>query len=257
MSNTFDSFEEFVTRLEEIEQMGYVKTHRSGNTGIGKTLEDVLDIEENNIPGPDAAGVELKSARRNSGSMMTLFTKEPPQGSRELWASSLVDEYGYVDDEGRPALKITLYVDTYNNQGFRTITNERGVHIEHEDDGIIATYPLDYLRDTYIEKVPEMVLVEADTQTIDDDEHFWYNEAYYLEGFDAEEFLNLIRESIIKIDLRMHVRDSGGARNHGTAFRIKDTSKLDRAFETRSKLIDGIGRDATVTEDPQQGLSDF
>ncbi|MBP1986981.1 MvaI/BcnI family restriction endonuclease [Halolamina salifodinae] len=257
MHGNFESFDEFVEKLEEIENMGYVKSHRSGNTGIGKTLEDLLGIEENNIPGPDAAGVELKSARRDSGSMMTLFTKEPPRGSRELWASSLVEKYGYEDDDGRPALKVTLYVDEYNNQGFRTVTNEEGVHIEHEDDGIIATYPLDYLRDTYEEKFPEMVLVEADTQTIDGDEYFWYNEAFYLEGFDAAEFLNLIRESIIKIDLRMHLRDSGGARNHGTAFRIKDTSKLDRAFETRSQLIDGIGRDATVTEDPQQGLSDF
>jgi len=189
--------------------------------------------------------------------MMTLFTKEPPRGSRELWASSLVEKYGYEDDDGRPALKITLSIDEFNNQGFRTVTDEDGVHIEHEDDGIIATYPLDLLQETYEEKFPEMVLIEAATQTIDGDEHFWYNEAYYLDGFDGDEFLNLIRESIITIDLRMHLRDSGGARNHGTAFRIKDTSKLDRAFDTRTQLLDGVGRDATVTESPQQGLSDF
>ena len=253
----YNNFEEFVERLQEIESMGYVETHRAGNTGIGKTLEDLLGIEENNIPGPDAVGVELKSARRNSGSMMTLFTKEPPRGSRELWASSLVERYGYEDDDGRPALKITLHIDEFNNQGFRTVTDEEGVHIEHNEDGVIATYPLDYLSDTYEAKFPEMVLVEADTQTIDGDEHFWFNEGYYLEGFNGKEFLNLIKESVIKIDLRMHLRDSGGARNHGTGFRIRDTSKLDRAFETRSKLIDGIGRDAGVTEDPQQGLNDF
>jgi hypothetical protein len=253
----YDSFEEFVERLQAIESMGYVETHRASDTGIGKTLEDLLGIEENNIPGPDAAGVELKSARRNSGSMVTLFTKEPPRGSRELWASSLVEKYGYEDDDGRPALKITLHVDEFNNQGFRVITDEEGVHIEHEDDGVIATYPLDYLQDAYESKFPELVLVEADTQTIDGDEYFWFNEGFYLEGFNREEFLNLIRESIIKIDLRMHLRESGGARNHGTAFRIKDTSKLDRAFETRSQLIDGVGRDATVTEDPQQGLFDL
>jgi len=48
----YDNFEEFVERLQEIESMGYVETHRAGNTGIGKTLEDLLGIEENNIPGP-------------------------------------------------------------------------------------------------------------------------------------------------------------------------------------------------------------
>jgi hypothetical protein len=38
-----------------------VETHRAGSTGIGKTLEDLLGIEENNVPGPDAVGVELQT----------------------------------------------------------------------------------------------------------------------------------------------------------------------------------------------------
>jgi len=54
-----------------------VRTHRSGNTGIGKTLEDLLGIEENNIPGPDGAMIELKSSRKSATSMMSLFTKSP------------------------------------------------------------------------------------------------------------------------------------------------------------------------------------
>ena len=36
-------------KLEEIKKMGFVETHRSGNTGIGKTLEDLLKIKENNF----------------------------------------------------------------------------------------------------------------------------------------------------------------------------------------------------------------
>ena len=45
-------------KLKEIKKMGYVKTHRAGNTGIGKTLEDLLGIKENNIPGPNARMIE-------------------------------------------------------------------------------------------------------------------------------------------------------------------------------------------------------
>ena len=45
--------------------------------GIGKTLEDLLGIKENNFPGPDGITTELKSARKNSKSMLTLFTKSP------------------------------------------------------------------------------------------------------------------------------------------------------------------------------------
>ena len=253
----YEDFDEFVEALEEIEQLGYIETHRSGNTGIGKTLEDLLGIEENNDQLTDAVGVELKAGRRDSGSRMTLFTKEPPRGSRELWASSLVEKYGYSDEKDRPALKITLHTDEFNNQGFRVVTDPDGVHIEHQEDGIIATYPTDYLKEAYEDKVPEMVIVDADRRNIDGNEYFWYNEAYHLHSFDAEDFLDLIKESIIKIELRMHLRDSGGARNHGTAFRIRDKSKLEKAFEHRDQLLDGTGRNPDITENPQKGLGDF
>ena len=47
------TFDELVEGIKELKEHGFVKTHRSGNTGIGKTLEDLLGIEENNITGPD------------------------------------------------------------------------------------------------------------------------------------------------------------------------------------------------------------
>ena len=75
------TFDELVDGIKELKKRGFIKTHRSGNTGIGKTLEDELGIEENNFPGPDGITTELKSARKNSKSMLTLFTKSPdPHG---------------------------------------------------------------------------------------------------------------------------------------------------------------------------------
>ncbi len=66
--------------------MGWIKTHRSGNTGIGKTLEDLLGITENNIQGPDFGSYELKSGRINSNSMLTLMTKSPePRGINSVF----------------------------------------------------------------------------------------------------------------------------------------------------------------------------
>lgn len=43
-----NTIEEFIEAFTAIKQMGWIRTHRSGNTGIGKTLEDLLDIQENN-----------------------------------------------------------------------------------------------------------------------------------------------------------------------------------------------------------------
>lgn len=232
-----DTFEEFVNRLQEIEQMGYVETHRAGNTGIGKTLEDLLGIEENNIPGPDAVGVELKSTRRQSHNLTTLFTKEPPRDKRSLWNQDLVRNLGYVDDKDRQALKTTIEPDSPNSLGFFLTYDGMSVSVSHEEYGICATYPLDLLQDTFEGKMPELVMVVADSKKVDGREHFHYNEAYHLDGFDGDHFLELMRDGVITLDLRMHIKDNGNIRNRGTAWRILDDNRLDEAFAERTSLL--------------------
>lgn len=76
------NYNEFLKRITEIKEMNYVRSHRKGDTGIGKTIEDLLGITENNIAGPDFSIYELKSGRKDSSSMLTLFTKTPmPKGA--------------------------------------------------------------------------------------------------------------------------------------------------------------------------------
>jgi len=48
--------ENLIAELHKIAQMGWVENVRHGNAGgIGNTLEDLLGIEENNLPIPNAA----------------------------------------------------------------------------------------------------------------------------------------------------------------------------------------------------------
>lgn len=235
-------FEDFVGKLKEISKKGFVETHRNADTGVGKTLEDLLGIEENNVPGPDTAGVELKSVRKSSGSLTSLFTKEPPKGSeyRPFWSQKMVNELGYEDDKGRQALKVTIRPDEPNNRGFYLDYTEDSIKIVHEDVGTCAIYPIDWLREKFEDKFPQMVMVFADNEMRDGREYFHYTDAYHLDGFDGDEFLNLMREGIITVDLRMHLKESGANRNRGTAWRIMDESKLDRAFSERTPLLDDI-----------------
>ena len=39
--------------LKALKELGWIKSNRKHNTGIGKTLEDYLKIKENNIALPD------------------------------------------------------------------------------------------------------------------------------------------------------------------------------------------------------------
>ncbi len=238
MNSEPSSFEDLIERLQKIKDMGYVETHRRGNTGIGKTLEDLLGIKENNVPSPNAVGIELKSTRRESNNLNTLFTKEPPRDKRDIWNQDLVKELGYVDSKGREALKVTIEVDDPNNQGFYLSYDDDTVYVNHEDYGTCAEYPISLLRETFTQKLPALLLIIADVKKQDGKEHFWYNEGYLLSDFDADEFLKLMRESIITLDLRMHVKESGNIRNRGTAWRILNEAHLERAYSNKLEVFD-------------------
>ena len=55
------TLEDFIREFTKIKGMGWIQTHRSGPTGIGKTLEDLLGIPENNLDQPDFGDYELST----------------------------------------------------------------------------------------------------------------------------------------------------------------------------------------------------
>jgi hypothetical protein len=74
-----------ITELKNIASRGWIENQRHGNQGgIGNTLEDLLGITENNLPIPNAAEWELKSQRRNTSSLTTLFHTEPSPRAMKL-----------------------------------------------------------------------------------------------------------------------------------------------------------------------------
>lgn len=62
-------------RLCDLNDQGFVKSKRTGPTGIGYTLENWLDVTENNLPIPDIDGqIEIKATRSSTNKLITLFT---------------------------------------------------------------------------------------------------------------------------------------------------------------------------------------
>lgn len=107
------TLDEFIKKYQEICNMGWIKTHRSGPTGIGKTLEDLLGIKENNSGEPDFGDYELKSCRVESNSMLTMFTKAPQPAKSNTY---LRLKYGYCSDayfNNEKVLHSTLSADRF------------------------------------------------------------------------------------------------------------------------------------------------
>lgn len=87
-------------KLKEISKKGWIKNQRKGNSGgIGNTLEDLLGIEENNLPIPNAAEWELKAQRTNTTALTTLFHIEPSPRAVKFVPQILLPLYGWTHQE--------------------------------------------------------------------------------------------------------------------------------------------------------------
>jgi len=225
-------------KLKKIKRQGFIKTHRVGDTGVGKTLEDLLGIQENNIPLHDIAGVaELKAYRKDATSMLTLFTLEPlPKGGDR--DRLLLDNFGYSkrDNQRSKELHSTLSCKRYNNQNLKISVEKDKIKVKGKGKRLNIYWGIESVKKKFYNKLPALIYVLADSKIIDSAEHFHFNEAYLLSGFDFEKFKKMVKKDKIVVDFRMYYRSNGSIRNHGTAFRVKINS-LYNAFKNKVKLI--------------------
>ena len=231
MDNNF-TLEEFISRFRVIKNMGWVKTHRTGRTGIGKTLEDLLEIAENNIQGPDFGEYELKSARKNSNSMLTLITKSPDTRSAN---TILRLKYGYSSgayDNDEKVLHSTLNAVTFTQiadtgHALKITPIDDKLYIEDENGMTDVFWSVDVLKRQLDKKLgTKFLYVKADSRGTGENEEFFYESAFLVEGFSAEKIIELLLQGSIYVDLRIGQyhggKNNGKTHDHGTGLRIKE-----------------------------------
>jgi len=229
---------QLIDRLKKIKKMGFIKTHRANDTGIGKTLEDLLDITENNLRLPDVGEIELKAKRIESQSMLTLATKSPePKGINRI----LFEKYKYKDKEGCYNLHSTVYGSRYNPQGFKINLRDGKLILENKQK-IECFYPISIFQDVLVSKSNKILLVFAKTKgerkTIN--EQFHFAEAYLLSDLNIGKFKKAIQQDKLKVDIRIGAyrsgRNKGKYHDHGTGFRINKRDFL-LLFDKYKQLI--------------------
>lgn len=244
--NSIYTIEEFIERFTSIKNMGWIKTHRVGRTGIGKTLEDLLGITENNIQGPDFGEYELKSARKNSNSMLTLITKSPDTKSAN---TALRLNYGYCSgayDNNEKVLHATLNAISFapiakTGHKLKVTPLEDKIFVEDENGLTDVYWSVDILERQLNKKLgTKFVYVKADSRGTGVDEEFYFESAYLVEGFSAEKIINLLRDGLIYVDLRIgqyHGGDNNGkTHDHGTGLRIKEKDQS-LLFDKITKIV--------------------
>lgn len=229
----------FSEKLYKISQHGYISTLRKGDAGVGQTLRQLLGLTENNLILSDIEDeIYLKSFRKNTTSMITLFTKEPLSNIGRGRDKYILENFGSssIDINKKLDLYTTISSTAYNAQGFILHVEESNLRLSHKSIPLDVYWPYELLKQVFEEKFSSLIIVLADAIGEDFDESFHYNEAYYLKGFSFNGFISAIKDGYIKIDLRMHMRSNNVVRNHGTAFRIVKTN-LCSCFDFKQRIL--------------------
>lgn len=239
-------------KLAEIKLMGWVKNKRPGNAGgVGNTLEDLLNVAENNLQLPDFGDWELKSQRAKTGSLLTLFHSEPLPRKARIVPKILLPMYGWPHQEAgttypsnEKSFRQTINATTVSDRGFTVnidrnsqcifisfdfskIDNRHAAWREFVRNGVgigdIQPNPYWKFEDISKKlsaKLNNLMYVQADTKRVHGEEFFKYNKMEAYVDPTLERFLSLVEEGEIYIDF-----DARTGHNHGTKFRIKPAAK--------------------------------
>lgn len=206
---------EFQQEFQLLKSKGFVKSLRTGPTGIGFTFETLMGLDENNLALPDIDGMEIKAHRDNSNSMITLFTF-----NRNVWQIDPLEairKYGSRDSNGRLGMYYTMSL-TPNSRGLFLIVSDKEMSVQHTSGEIIATWQLASLAKRFSKKIPALLFISAHTEERDGVEYFHFYRGRLMSETSQDLLPELFKAGNLLVDLRLHDKETS-ARNHGTAFR--------------------------------------
>lgn len=237
-----------IEEFRKVKDLGFVKSNRKNNTGIGKTFEDYIGVVENNLNEPDLLGYEIKSHREEVSSYVTLFTKSPnfPKKSANAYLNK---NFGtpYDNNPLLNKLHTSMFANRFNTYGgkysFKLINDRDSKQIrigiydintkKMIDDKVGYTYAC--LETILHKKLKSLLYVSAERKFIDETEYFYFNRAEIYTTPSLDKFLDLIDRGLIMFDIRIGCHKSGKnygkAHDHGSGFRIIE-SNLKLLFDT-------------------------
>ena len=244
--------EALITELRAITEVGWIKNARPGNAGgVGNTVEDLLGIEENNLPIPNAAEWELKCQRKDTTSLTTLFHMEPSPRAIGFVPKILLPLYGWEHQTipREKSFRQTINGLSCSDRGFKVVVDKgaRKVLISFNAKcasdkhrkwlssvekrvGLAELSPQPYWGfDDLFHKAGTKLLncfyIRAEVKKEKGKEFFWYNEIMILQKFSLDKFVKAIEKGFVLVDF-----DARTGHNHGTKFRLRQ-DKMPELYE--------------------------
>jgi len=243
--------EDVIESLRKIKAKGWVQNRRHGNAGgVGNTLEDLLGVKENNLAIANAGEWELKTQRKQTNSLLTLFHCEPSPRNARLVPQMLLPLYGWRHKEAgnkypdselsfrqtidaiSPSDRGFMVKIDYANKRFQTSFDSRAVSERHEiwlesvksRAGLGELDPQPYWGFSDIEhkagtKLLNCFYILAETKRENGQEYYLYDDIKMLNTFSFDKLLEAIKQGDVLVDF-----DARTGHNHGTKFRVKQSA---------------------------------
>lgn len=233
--------DELLQKIQEIHSRGFLPAVTHGDTSVGMTLENALDIPPNDSKGPDYKGIELKASRKKISTAMNrvnLYSQTPNWKCSPLRnAHDLLSNWGYIaSDTGRFNLYCTVSAHNPNGQGlyFELQKDEEELWVlGQRDNGEIqkaVMWDMSMLRDRLAEKHKETFWVKATSKFEGGKEFFRYDLVVHTKNPLINSLGLLIDQKVVTMDFTIHLKEDGiHTRDHGYLFKIMP-GKVDLLF---------------------------
>ena len=266
MTETIEK-DEIIHRIRAIANKWHKGTRQGNDGNQGNTLEDLLGIPENNLSIPDMGVYELKTRKIETGSLITLFHKEPQPTA---CVPQLLTSMGWRHQEAGgkyPANEMSFRMTTpsgaHTARGFSVaIDNDKISFVfdptkvkvgDRDKTKIYPTYgdwlidiqrrsphyssvlPVYWDRQEFeakcIEKLDKTLFVTCKTKKAEDGHYYNYNRAMFLHGLNPQKLYDLFASGSVYIDF-----DARTGHNHGTKLRIS-VNALPSIFDDSELIV--------------------
>jgi hypothetical protein len=211
---------ELLEKLKELAKQP-IPSLRTGDTGVGYTLESCLGISANSSKEPDYKGIELK-AGRGGKNRSTLFAQvadwslSPCKRSAEI-----LNKYGY-EREDDFKLYCTVSTQRENSQGLSFIYDQDKDQLQewHQRKELVAVWPGKLLRERLKEKHRETFWIQAKSLIIDGKEHFQLESVTYTKSPVLSQLMPLLQSGVVTMDHLIKRNSKGRVTEKGPLFKM-------------------------------------
>ena len=238
-----DTALDLLEKMKAIAGQGYIKTLKSGDTGVGYTIETLLGIIANSSRKPDYKGIEIKSYRAGQGrsNKFDLFSCVPNWGLSNLKSSKdIVFKRGqYNEERSRWQLYHTIEAVKPNSYNLMLEVDNDYLHQGYVENGkfeMDVTWEMATLLSRLSTKHSQTFWVAASTRGKGKSEEFQYRSVNYTVEPDLLKVQVMIEAGEITVDYLIYEKKKrGSVGDHGYKFKIKP-KYLELLFKSKGRF---------------------